>query len=972
MEQEPHLTFGPFHLDGPPGHLWQGDQVIPLRPQSLALLRYLVEHAGRLVTKTELRQHVWAGTHVTDTVLRVSVHEIRQALGDVAAAPRYLETVGRQGYRFLLGDAPEGPPPLTAGPLVGRQGDVEAVEQCFQRAAHGARQLVLLSGEAGIGKTTVVDMVLARLDLGSGVRLARGQCAEHYGEGEPYLPLFEALGQLCRGPQHADVLAVLRRYAPLWLGQLLGVLSEAEQERLQRQVQGVSAARMLRELAEALDVLTVEVPLVLVLEDLQWSDRSTVEVLAYVAQRRGPARLLVLGTYRPVEMALRGHPLRGLVQELCGRGQAVERPLELLATEAVTAYVTGRLGGPVAAPLAAFICERTEGNALFLVNIVEHLVQQGWVVRQEGVWTLRAGSEAQVASLPEGLRQLLVRRLEALLTEERRLLEAASVAGKRFTVAAVAAGAQCAVEDVETVCEGLAAQQHFLDDIGLREWPDGTSSGRYQFTHALYRQVLYEQIGTARRMQLHRRIGVRLEAGYGAQAGEIATRLAVHFERGGEARRAVQYWQQAGDNAAQRNAYPEAIAALRMGLALLVMLPESSERTQRELTLQLMLGELLMVARGMASHEAGEAYSRAHALCQQVGETRQLFRALWGLIGFHNGHGRLRTGEELGRQLFDLAQRQHDPVLVQASHVIVGANALYLGNLVAARTHLEQSLEISAVPPSASPLFASRLHPRLTSYAWILRPLWQLGYADQAQQRCQEALALAQQLGHTPSLALVEFFAAALAQFRLDTVATYARADALMTLADTHGFELRLEQGRMLRGWALAMQGEAAAGVADIRQGLVASQGVGPETLRPHWLALLAEAYSAAGQPEAGLTVLDEAFTLVATREARWWEAELSRLKGVLLLQLPSPEVSQAEACFHQALQVARRQQAKALELRAARSLARLWQDQGKCTAARQLLAEIYSWFTEGFDTPDLQEAKALLAELGILNVPCT
>src|SRR5262245_10445023 len=218
MEQGYHLAFGPFHLDGTRGGVWQGDQLIALRPHSLALRRYLVEQPGRLVTKAELRQHVWAGTHVTDTVLRVSVHEIRQALGDVAAAPRYLATVGRQGYRFLLGDAPEDALPLTPGPLVGRQGDVEAVEQFIQRAAHGARQVVLLSGEAGIGKTTVVEMVLARLDLGSGVRLARSQCAEHYGEGEPYLPIFEALGQLCRRPRHADVVGVLRRYAPLWLG----------------------------------------------------------------------------------------------------------------------------------------------------------------------------------------------------------------------------------------------------------------------------------------------------------------------------------------------------------------------------------------------------------------------------------------------------------------------------------------------------------------------------------------------------------------------------------------------------------------------------------------------------------------------------------------------------------------------------------------------------------------------------------
>src|SRR5262245_32981147 len=376
-------------------------------------------------------------------------------------------------------------------------------------------------------------------------------------------------------------------------------------------------------------------------------------------------------------------------------------------------------GGAVSTRLAAFVCERTEGHALFLVNVVEHLVGQGLVVRRAGQWTLPDGGQAKVASLPEGLRQLMVRRLEDLPFEGRQVLEVASVAGEHFTVAAVAAGIQCPVEDVEAVCEGLAARQHFLDDIGLREWPDGTSSGRYQFTHTLYRQVLYEGLGTVRCQQFHRRIGLRLEAGYGARAGEIAAQLAVHLERGGEIPRAVDYWQQAGENAARRNAYPEAMAALRTGLALLATLPEGPERTQHELALQLMLGELLMVAKGMASREAGEAYSRAHTLCQQVGETHQLFRALWGLIGSHNGHGRLHTGEELGRQLFDLAQRQHDPVLVQASHVIVGGNALYLGNLVRARAHLEQSLEISAVPQPPSPLFAGRLHPRITSYAWI-------------------------------------------------------------------------------------------------------------------------------------------------------------------------------------------------------------------------------------------------------------
>src|SRR5262245_37945083 len=272
MELEPHIAFGPFRLEleTPQVHLWRGAQALALRARPLAVLRYLVEHPGRLVTKDELRQHVWAGMQVTDTVLRVCIREIRVALGDAAAAPQYLETVGGQGYRWLVGGDVEVPPALTAGPIVGRQGEVEALEQWFQRASQGARQLVWVSGDAGVGKTTVVDLWLARLAAGNVVRIARGQCVEHYGEGEPYLPVLEAVGQLGAGPSPQEVLAALRRYAPLWLLQLPGLLREGELERLQRQVQGSTAARMLRELAEALEGLAAETPLVLVLEDLQW------------------------------------------------------------------------------------------------------------------------------------------------------------------------------------------------------------------------------------------------------------------------------------------------------------------------------------------------------------------------------------------------------------------------------------------------------------------------------------------------------------------------------------------------------------------------------------------------------------------------------------------------------------------------------------------------------------------------------
>jgi predicted ATPase len=932
------------------------------------MLRYLVEHPGRLVTKAELRQHVWAGTHVSDTVLRVCVQEIRVALCDAAAAPRYLETVGRQGYRFLGGEDQECLAPVTpdgSGPLVGRQEEVAALERWFQRAADGARQVVFVSGEVGVGKTTVVEVWQTRLEAGSGVRLAWGQCVEHMGAGESYLPLLQALGQLCRGPRPQEVLAVLRQYAPLWLVQLPGVVSEPERERLQRQVEGTTSARMLRELVEALDVLSAEAPLVLVLEDLQWSDHATVEALAGVSQQRTTARLLVVGTYRPVEAMLHQHPLRGMVQELCGRGRAVELRLELLPAPDVAAYVAGRLGGAVATDLATFVHERTEGNALFMVNSVAHLVQQGLVVRRAGQWTLRDGTAATMAQVPEALQQLLRRRIEALRPETRQTLEVASVVGREFTAVVVAAGAQCPVEDVEAQCETLAAQQHFLVDIGLQEWPDTTSSGCYRFAHVLYRQVLYEGLGTARRQHVHRRIGTRLEAGYGAQAKTIAPELARHFECGGELQRAVHYWQQAAENAARRNAYPEALAHLTRGMELLVTLPDSLARARSELSLQLLMGGMLIVSRGLTVPEVGHAYTRAQALCQQVGDPVQHCQALWGLVQFYRARTQLRTAAELGQQLLHLAQRQADPVHTVEAHRLLGVIAFYRGALRTSQMHLEHSLQRSPSGHTSTSLFLGEHDPRLRYSVWSMRVLLALGYAAQAQQHCHEAEALVQQDTHLTNVVFVTHATTLAAQYRRDTAATLAGANAVMAAAAAQGFGRRVEYGRILRGWALAMQGETAAGLAQIQQGLTATQAVGPTPYSAYFLTLLAEASDQAGQPEAGLRALDEAATLMTTTDGRWWEAEGYRLRGALLLHLPYPDVPQADACFHQALAVARAQQAKILELRAATSLSRLWQRQGKWEDARALLAPLCGWFTEGFDTADLQEAKALLEELG-------
>jgi predicted ATPase len=459
-------------------------------------------------------------------------------------------------------------------------------------------------------------------------------------------------------------------------------------------------------------------------------------------------------------------------------------------------------------------------------------------------------------------------------------------------------------------------------------------------------------------------IGARLETGYGTQAGESAAQLAVHFERGGELERAVEYWQQAGANAARRHAYPDAIAALRKGLTLLATLPEGLERTQREIVLQLTLAELLSAVRGRTAPEAGEAYTKVYALCQQVGKTPWLFEALWGLTLFHCLAAQLCPAKRFSQELFDLAQRQHDPVLVQRSHYAWGLYAFAQGHFGAARAHLEDSRRLGDTPQPSTPIFNAVYDEGMNALCFLAQTLWVLGYTDQAQQRGQEALAVAQQGESPPMLANAQVCAATLCQWRRDAVATHAHAEALMVLADVWGFGLRGEQGHLLQGWALAMQGRPAEGVAQIRQVFAVSPNLGPGLSRSYYLSLLAEAYGQVGQPEAGLRAVAEALTLVATTGMRWWEAELSRLHGVLQLQLPSPDVSQAEHCFQQALAVARSQQAKSFELRAALGLSRLWQQQGQQAAAHALLAPIYGWFTEGFDTVDLQEAKVLLEAL--------
>ena len=639
----------------------------------------------------------------------------------------------------------------------------------------------------------------------------------------------------------------------------------------------------------------------------------------------------------------------------------MEIPLGGLSPQAVAAYVAQRRGTPAGhEAVAAFVYRRTEGHPLFMVQVMDYLEQHGML--QAGV--ADALGDTVVRELPQGLQQLIAAQVGQLGAEAQQVLEAGSVAGAEFVVASVAAGVQMAPAAVEAVCERLAQQGQFLDDRGVEEWPDGTVNGRYGWRHALYQEVVYQRLGAGHRARLHRRIGEREAAGYGAHASERAAELAVHFERGQDYPRAVQYLGQAADNAAQRHAPHEVIALLTRALALLAHLPATLTRAQQELAFQMSLGPAWMVTKGQAAPEVEQTYTRARALCAQVGDTPQLFPTLWGLYRFYLGRGALSTAHELAEELAQRATRAADVTARLEAHEARGTTVFYLGDYATARTHFAQAMALPA--PTAQQTLVLRRDggPGVRCLAMGATALWCLGWPGQAVRRSLEALALAQELAHPYSLAVAHYWALALHHHRREAAAVLAHADTLLTLAHAQGFALHVGYGTCLQGWARVMQGQRPAGLGQLRQGLVDVLATGLELQRPFGLLLLAEAVGAGGQVAEGLRLLAEARTVLEATGQGDLLAEVYRLQGAFLLCQAVPNVPQAEACFHQALTIARRQQAKSWELRTAMSLSRLWQQQGKRDAARELLAPLYGWFTEGFDTADLQEAKALLEAL--------
>jgi DNA-binding winged helix-turn-helix (wHTH) protein/predicted ATPase len=962
---------------------------IPLNPKAFDVLAVLLERRGSLVSKDELLDAVWRDASVADGVLKVSVAEIRKALGDSATTPRFIETVHRRGYRFVAavagGEEPSPRPgaatpsvragalvvwppcDTTAGPeptgFVGRGAELATLDGHLTRMLAGERQIVFVTGEAGAGKTALVEHFVGAAAARHDVTITGSQCIEHVGPSEAYMPVLEALGRLARA--RPEIRPHLRRFAPTWLSQLPWLVEEDDRDRLGRELLGTARERMLREMAELVEAISAEMPLIVVIDDAHWSDPSTIDLLSVVAGRREPARFLGLMTYRPAELVLQHHPLRAVAQRLSASRRASEVTLDDLHVDAVAEYLERRFpGGRFPAETVRLVRKSSDGNPLFLVTLVDHLLARGAIVERDGQWQVGKDIRAELAAVPESLRRLIQQRLERLDAGDRELLAAASLVGVEFSSAAAAAGAAVDLGDAEQRCDRLSAAGTFLRATGAATWPDGTTAGAFAFRHPLYREELAASVPARRRTESHARIAGALERAYGATASQLAAELAVHFEEGGDPPKALPYRLAAAHVAEERLAFAEAESHLARALATLETLPPSESRDREEVGIQSRLGAIRMLTRGYSAPEVGHAYTRALELAERATGGSPAFPILWGIWAYYASAGEHDRALELAERNLEIADANGGRLLRLQAHHALWTTHYLRGDFAAALRHLDVG-EPLYEPDDRRAALVYGMDPKMAALGYRALVTWVMGDPDRAVALAAEAVAHTLALEHPLSVAQAMLFSAWVRQARREPGECLRDAEAALAYSATYELPFWMPNALQVRGWALVELGRADEGMAEWRRGIELWSRVRGAAGRTAYEATLAEAHLRAGRLADARGVLDRCKALIETSRERYFEADIHRIDAALVLaeaggiaRASAATKRKAEALLRRALGVATGQGARAFELRAATALAYLRPGD----PSRTRLAAVIGRFPAGSDGPDLQEARGVLA----------
>ncbi|WP_042885361.1 adenylate/guanylate cyclase domain-containing protein [Cupriavidus necator] len=844
--------------------------------------------------------------------------------------------------------------------FVGRQAELERLHEASESAKAGHGQIVGVVGEAGVGKSRLYHEFKARSQRGC---MVLETFSVSHGKAFPYLPLIDLLRNYFQITAQDDErlyrekvtgrLLTLDRTLEDHLPYLLYLLGISEAgSALPTMDSTIRRQRTFEAIARLLVRESQNQPLMVLFEDLQWLDSETEAFLNILIEHVPGARLLLLVNYRPEYAHDWGRKLYYTQLHLEPLGQAEAQGL-----------LTALLGDhPSLVPLKLLILAKTEGNPFFMEEVVKTLAEENVLLGQSGSYRIEKAPLS--LHIPTTVQGVLAARIDRLPIAQKDLLQTLSIIGKEFPLSLIEHVTALPEEGLRPLLGNLQAGDFIYERPAFPEV-------EYAFKHALTQEVAANSMLTGQRSVLHERTARAIEALFPSRLKDYCSELAHHYSKSGNVPKAIEYLHLAGQQALQRSAQLEAIRHLSAALELLKSVADTPERAREELTLLLTLGPAWMAARGYGAPEVEETYTRALALCEQGGETPQIFSAQLGLWSFYLLRAQLSTAHALAERLLGLAQDTQDPEQLAEAHRILGATVFRLGEIRIARTHTEQALALHR--PDRQPyskLLRYARNPAVHMRSTLSWTLWFLGLPDQSRARSEEALALAREASDPFGLALSLIFAAELHQYRREVQLAREYADAAIALSSDQGFPLYLGWGTILRGWALAEQGSHEEGIAQIHQGLSAHQATGAALGRPTLLGLLANAYGKAGQAKAGLRVLSEALALVKNTGERFAEPILLRLKGELILMLSDGEAGsstrakEAEACFQAAIAMARDQGARSVELKCALSVARLWQRCGKTDAARSILAGIHDTFTEGFDTVDWQDGKVLLEDL--------
>ena len=848
---------------------------------------------------------------------------------------------------------------------VGREAERERMRQVYDQVRDGRGRLLTILGEPGIGKTILIEDFLAELSvLPERPFVVRGRCSERLAGAEAYLPVLEALDNLLHRSSWSSVHTLIKSIAPTWYVQVAhAAASQDSIARVREEAPAVSQERMKRELGALLQEASRQRPFVLFLDDLHWADVSTIDMLNYLAGRFDQMRLLVLATYRPADMTLAQHAFLGIRDELRAHGALDEIPLGFLERRDVERYLGVMFPKHrFPATLPELIHSKTEGSPLFMADVVRYLSDSGSIVERDGVWVLTRTEADAFRELPASIRSMIARKIERLDEADRKLLVAASVQGHEFDSTVVAEALEMDPADVEERLDALEHVHVFVKRVKEHEFPDMTLSLQYQFVHVLYQNALYGSLQPTRRASLSGRVARSLVGHCRGDHAGIAGRLGALFEAARDFGTSAQFFLQGARHAVGLFAFREALSLADRGLAVLRGMPEGPERIQHELGLQMIRGLALRMMKGWASPEIEPVFARARDLCQQLGDSPQLFPVLWSITLFHAIKGDVREYRARADDLMAEAEKTGDPAFLMAAHHLLGVCLEFAGDMVRSSRVLDRGRDLHDPEKHRAYTSMFGLDPGMIARAMSSRPLWVLGYPDRADARATETLQLARSQRQPMTLVFALLVKQGVHLVRGEAAEALTIGDEVVALCREYGLPQEREWSRSFQGAALAALGRLDEGIEQLTDSLAAQEAMGAGLVRSAFLGVLADLLRFAGRIEDGLRAVDEGFAYAERAGEGGYLAELHRARAELMrLRGDTPA---AGASFAAAVEYSRGQQARAFELRAATGWARLLIDSDRAAQGRAVLEPIYLWFSEGLGTADLAAARAVLDQI--------